>query len=83
VAGGPVERRLQQGPRLLFNLQANPQVEVQVGRTRKPATATVIDHTDPDFARVWKMVNDGNAGRYDAYQKKTSRPIPVVALTVA
>jgi F420H(2)-dependent quinone reductase len=30
---------------------------------------------------VWKLVNDNNAHRYDAYQKKTTRPIPVVALS--
>jgi deazaflavin-dependent oxidoreductase (nitroreductase family) len=68
-------------PAWLYNAQANPQVEVQIARTTTPATATVIDHDDPDFARVWKLVNDGNAGRFEAYQKQTARPIPVVALT--
>jgi len=27
---------------------------------------------------LWKLVNDKNAGRYDGYQKKTTRPIPLV-----
>ena len=31
--------------------------------------------------RFWKAVNDVNRGRYDSYQAKTSRPIPVVRLT--
>jgi F420H(2)-dependent quinone reductase len=70
-----------QAPGWLFNLRAQPQVEVQIGRRRRQATATVIEHDDPDYARVWKLVNDNNGGRYDAYQRQTSRPIPVVALT--
>jgi F420H(2)-dependent quinone reductase len=70
-----------QAPGWLYNLRANPSVEVQVGRKRTQATATVIEHDNADYARVWKIVNDNNAGRYDAYQKLTSRPIPVVALT--
>jgi deazaflavin-dependent oxidoreductase (nitroreductase family) len=70
-------------PAWYHNLKANPSVEVQVGRDKRQATATVIGHDDPDYARVWKIVNDNNSGRYDAYQKKTSRPIPVVALTPA
>jgi deazaflavin-dependent oxidoreductase (nitroreductase family) len=68
-------------PAWLLNLQANPQVEAQVGRKRTPVTATVIGHDDPDFARVWKLVNDGNSQRFAAYQQKTTRQIPVVALT--
>jgi hypothetical protein len=36
---------------------------------------------DPDYARLWKLVNDNSGNRYDAYQKKTTRPIPVVALS--
>jgi len=67
-------------PAWLLNLEADPQVEVQVGRERWPATATVIGHDDPDFARLWKLVNDHNAGRFEAYQKISPRPIPIVAL---
>ena len=68
-------------PAWQFNLQADPQVEIQVGRGRTPVTATVIGHDDPDFARVWKLVNDGNSQRFAAYQEKTTRQIPVVALS--
>jgi deazaflavin-dependent oxidoreductase (nitroreductase family) len=70
-----------QAPGWLFNLRAQPSVEIQIGRKRHPATAIVIEHDDPDYARAWKLVNDNNGGRYDAYQRQTSRPIPVVALT--
>jgi deazaflavin-dependent oxidoreductase (nitroreductase family) len=68
-------------PAWLLNLRANPDVEVQIGRTRHASTATEIGHDDPDFARLWKLVNDNNSNRYDAYQRATDRPIPLVALT--
>ncbi len=70
-------------PAWLLNLQAQPAVDVQLGRDRRPGTATVIDPDDPDFARVWKIADDHNSGRYTAYQLRTSRRIPVVALTRA
>jgi deazaflavin-dependent oxidoreductase (nitroreductase family) len=68
-------------PAWLLNLQANPEVEVQIARRRIPCTATVLGREDPDYERLWKLVNDKNAGRYDAYQAKTDRQIPLVALT--
>ena len=68
-------------PAWLHNLRATPQVEVQIGRDRRPAVATVLRSEDPDFARLWKAVNDNNGQRYDAYQAKTERQIPVVVLT--
>ncbi len=68
-------------PAWLLNLRAKPAVEVQIGRKRFPAVATEIGPSEPDYARLWKLVNDENAGRYDGYQKKTTRPIPLVALT--
>jgi deazaflavin-dependent oxidoreductase (nitroreductase family) len=70
-------------PAWLLNLRAKPEVQVQIGRTRFQATATEIGADDPDYARVWKLVNDNNGDRYDAYQRKTTRPIPVVALSRA
>ena len=68
-------------PAWLHNLQANPSVELQIGRERRSATARVVEQADPDFERLWGMVNDNNRDRYRAYQEKTARPIPVVALT--
>jgi deazaflavin-dependent oxidoreductase (nitroreductase family) len=67
----------------LHNVGADPAVEVQIGRERQPAAASVIERDDPDFDRVWRAVNDNNSGRYDQYQSQTKRPIPVVALTPA
>jgi hypothetical protein len=36
---------------------------------------------DPDYARLWQIVNKNNANRYQNHQKRTSRPIPVVVLS--
>lgn len=70
-------------PAWLLNLRTQPEVEIQIGRTTHHAHATEMGPADPDYARVWKLVNDNNGDRYDAYQRKTSRPISVVALTPA
>ncbi len=36
---------------------------------------------DPDYARLWQIVNKNNRLMYEGYQKKTTRPIPVVVQT--
>jgi deazaflavin-dependent oxidoreductase (nitroreductase family) len=68
-------------PGWLFNVRANPDVEVQVGRTSHRGTARVVEPSDPDYAHLWKIVNENNKDRYTAYQEQTDRPIPVVAVT--
>jgi deazaflavin-dependent oxidoreductase (nitroreductase family) len=68
-------------PAWLHNLQANPDVEIQVARERRKATARVVEPSDADYDRLWKIVNDHNRDRYSAYQKQTARPIPVVVLS--
>ncbi|MBO0679666.1 nitroreductase family deazaflavin-dependent oxidoreductase [Mycolicibacterium sp. S2-37] len=68
-------------PGWYHNLKANPQVEINLGTRRLTATARPILPDDPDYARLWRIVNDNNSGRYDAYQKRTTRPIPIVELT--
>jgi F420H(2)-dependent quinone reductase len=68
-------------PAWLLNLRAKPEVEVQIGRTSFPANALEIGPSHPDYAGLWKLVNDKNGNRYDGYQKKTTRQIPIVALT--
>lgn len=70
-------------PAWLHNLRATPKVEIQVGRTRFAGTATVIDSTDVDYSRLWELLNGTNSRRYDAYQAKTNRPIPLVAIMPA
>jgi deazaflavin-dependent oxidoreductase (nitroreductase family) len=68
-------------PGWLANVRAKPTVEVQVGPKVMPATASVVERDDPDYERVWRMVNDNNHQRYAGYQRRTSRPIPVVRIT--
>jgi deazaflavin-dependent oxidoreductase (nitroreductase family) len=70
-------------PAWLLNLRSEPKVTVQIARSRFQATATEIGPGDADYARLWKLVNDNNGNRYDAYQKKTTRPTPIVALSRA
>jgi deazaflavin-dependent oxidoreductase (nitroreductase family) len=70
-------------PAWLFNLQANPDVEIQIGRDRQRGAARVVEPSDPSYERLWKTVNENNRDRYYAYQKQTSRPISVVAVTPA
>ena len=68
-------------PGWYFNLRAKPDIEINVGPKRLPVTARVVGKDDPDYARLWQVVNKNNANRYAGYQKRTTRPIPVVALT--
>ena len=68
-------------PAWFHNLQANATVGVQVGRRHLAARATVIDASDPDHRRLWGLLDESIYGKLDAYQAKTSRPIPLVVLT--
>jgi len=68
-------------PAWLHNVRADPSVEVQVGRERRPASARIVEPGNPDYDRLWRAVNENNRDRYAAYQKMTSRPIPVIAVT--
>jgi deazaflavin-dependent oxidoreductase (nitroreductase family) len=70
-------------PAWYHNLRADPNVEIQVGRERRRGTARVIERGDPEFDRLWRIVNENNRGRYDGYQRKTSRQIPVVAIAAS
>jgi deazaflavin-dependent oxidoreductase (nitroreductase family) len=68
-------------PGWYHNLKAKPDVEINVGPRRFPVTARPVLPDDPDYARLWAIVNKNNANRYANYQSRTSRPIPVIALT--
>jgi deazaflavin-dependent oxidoreductase (nitroreductase family) len=68
-------------PAWYHNLRAHPNTEINVGPKRIPVTARAVLPDDPEYARLWKLCDGSNAGRYSAYQAKTSRPIPVVRLT--
>jgi deazaflavin-dependent oxidoreductase (nitroreductase family) len=68
-------------PAWLFNLRADPAVEVQIGRERLKAVARILGPEDADYGRLWKIVDEANHERYGAYQEQTERPIPIVAIT--
>jgi deazaflavin-dependent oxidoreductase (nitroreductase family) len=70
-------------PAWFVNLQAEPRVGVQVGRVRMDGVASVVGSDDPDYSRLWRLVNAVNHDRYDAYQSKTTRPIPLVVVRSA
>ena len=68
-------------PAWLYNLKARPDVEIQIGRERRPASARIVEASDPGYERLWKLVNANNRDRYTAYQQQTTRRIPVIAIT--
>jgi F420H(2)-dependent quinone reductase len=76
-------------PSWLLNLQAHPGVLVQIGRKKFPARASVASTEERE--RLWRRVNrhnmglapimhPGTRGRYDVYQRHTTRVIPLVLL---
>jgi F420H(2)-dependent quinone reductase len=68
-------------PGWYHNLKANPDVEINVGPRRFAARAQPVVSGDPDYDKLWKVVNKVNKGTYARYQERTSRPIPIVRLT--
>ena len=77
VASNGGDRR---SPAWLHNLKAHPRVRINIGRRRVAVTAVPVLPEDPDYPRLWRIVNANNANRYDGYQAKTRRPIPVIRL---
>lgn len=68
-------------PAWLHNVRASPDVGVQIGRERRKGTAKILEPPDPDYDRLWKIVNSNNHDRYSAYQTQTTRAISVIAVT--
>lgn len=66
-----------ENPGWYLNLQANPQVEIQVEERVIPVTART--GSAQDKKRVWPTMTK-QWPQYDDYQQKTSRDIPVVLL---
>lgn len=76
-------------PSWLLNLQAHPGVGVQIGLNKFSARASVASAEERE--RLWPRVNrhnmglapimhPGARGRYDVYQRHTTRVIPLVLL---
>jgi len=64
-------------PAWLLNLKTTPEVEVQVGTKRFPATGHIASAAQrrrlwPEVVRLWPQ--------YERYQSQTRRPIPLVIL---
>jgi deazaflavin-dependent oxidoreductase (nitroreductase family) len=70
-----------QPPAWLYNVRAKPEVEIQVAKDRHTATARIVEATDSDYERLWRIVNGNNRDRYTAYQRQTSRQIAVIAVS--
>ncbi|MFI5364461.1 MAG: nitroreductase family deazaflavin-dependent oxidoreductase [Candidatus Binatia bacterium] len=66
-------------PGWFFNIQKSAEVGVQIGRRRMRMRARVAD--TQQRARLWPLVNQNNSNRYDGYQVKTKREIPIVILS--
>jgi F420H(2)-dependent quinone reductase len=77
-------------PAWLLNLRADPRVTIRLGRQIFGAKAR--EATAEEQAHLWPLVNRTNrgmsrilhpgvSGRYDVYQRHTSRRIPVVIIT--
>lgn len=66
-------------PGWFYNIQRNAEVSVQIGRHRRRMRARVADHQERE--RLWPLVNANNSDRYDGYQAKTKRQIPLVILS--
>jgi deazaflavin-dependent oxidoreductase (nitroreductase family) len=67
-----------QHPAWYLNLEADPNVELQVGDERFPATARTA--TPEEKPELWKIMT-AEWPAYDEYQTKTDRDIPVVVLS--
>jgi len=64
-------------PAWYLNIEADPDVEVQVWDDRFPAKARVA--TAEEKAEMWKTMT-AEWPAYDDYQKKTDREIPIIVL---
>lgn len=67
-------------PAWYLNLEANPEVQVQVGPDKFTARARTA--TEQEKPELWRIMT-GIWPAYDEYQTKTDRPIPVVILDPA
>jgi len=67
-----------QHPAWYLNLEANPEVELQVFDKVVPATARTVHGAERE--RLWALMRDIWPA-YDTYQTRTDREIPVVVLT--
>jgi len=65
-------------PAWWLNLQRDPRANVLIGGTTSKVTARATTAEEHD--RLWPLVTKTNPG-YARYQRRTTRPIPIVLLT--
>ncbi len=65
-------------PDWYYNLIANPEVTVEVGKDKFPVHAAVTQ--EPERTRLYNKMVEMMPG-FDEYRKKTTRQIPVFVLT--
>ncbi|MCB0212542.1 MAG: nitroreductase family deazaflavin-dependent oxidoreductase [Anaerolineae bacterium] len=65
-------------PDWYYNIVAHPEIEVEVGSERFPVQATVPE--EPERTQLFDKISAKYPGFKD-YEEKTSRVIPVIALT--
>lgn len=65
-------------PHWYLNLRSNPQVLVQIKKSKISMFATTA--IGEERKRLWTMITSRYGG-YNDYQKKTNREIPIVTLT--
>jgi deazaflavin-dependent oxidoreductase (nitroreductase family) len=70
-------------PAWYHNLRKHSECEINIGPKRFAVTARRITPEDADYPRLWQLANKNNANRYNGYQRQTSRPIPIFALTAS
>jgi deazaflavin-dependent oxidoreductase (nitroreductase family) len=68
-------------PAWALNMEANPEVEIQVGVRKMKAVARTLRPGDKDYDRLFAICNKANRGQFAAYQRMTDRPLPVFAIT--
>jgi deazaflavin-dependent oxidoreductase (nitroreductase family) len=68
---------MDQHPLWYLNLEATPEVEVQIGSVNRPMRAHTAD--DAERAHYWPKLVAANPD-YGFYQERTTRKIPVVML---
>ena len=70
-------------PAWYHNLKANPEVEINVGPQAISGHSARRGTRRCRLRPTLRIADENNSGRYTAYQKKTTRPIPVIVLTPA
>ena len=70
-------------PAWALNMEANPDVEIQVGIKKMKARAATLRPGDHDYERLFAICNKANRGQFAVYARKTTRPLPVFVITPA